>query len=74
MDGKKLTNWFGNKLGEVDLYRLETAPTLTERTGIVREEEQMVKNAQELINKAEELGHTFLQNLYENKMNGCYNV
>ena len=32
----------------------------------------MVKNAHELLNKAEELGHTFLQDLYENKMNECY--
>ena len=58
LDGNKLTIWFGNKLGEVDLYGHETAPTLTERTQILREEEQMVKNAQELLNKAEELDHT----------------
>ena len=72
LDGKKLTIGFGNKLGEVDLYGHETTPTLTERTIILHEEEQMVKNAQELLNKTEELGHTFLQNLYENKMNECY--
>ena len=32
----------------------------------------MVKNAQELLNKAEELGYTFVQNLYENKISECY--
>ena len=72
LDGNKLTIGFGKKLGEVHLYGHETAPNPPERTIILREEEQIVKNAQELLNKAEELGHTFLQNLYENKMNECY--
>ena len=46
---EKLTIRFGNKLGEVDLYGHETAPTLTEKTRILREEEQMAKNTQELV-------------------------
>ena len=57
--GKKLTIRFGNKHGEVDLYGHETAPTLTERIIILREEEQMVKNAREWLNKTEALGAHF---------------
>ena len=32
----------------------------------------MGNNAQELLNKAKDLRHTFLQNLYVNKMDECY--
>ena len=64
-DGKKISQGFGKKLGEVDLFGHEPKPTLVEKQTRLAGEKYAVRIANDIVSRIEKNGHSILSDACE---------